>query len=169
MFSVNLHEFKPIQALDCINLNMIIHKYELLPGLIGADILNKTCVIGLSYLDSNNQLLKQSLFAGTVVATDKDDGITIKLFAAEQNTEQKTSPKKEQSKKSPNFILPSSLPWFNAPKGIYRDENNNVLIENPNYLVTWDIQRTQESTKEKDHEWWNWIPRTTPPSVGSKD
>ena len=36
MFSVNLHEFKPIQALDCINLNMIIHKYELLPGLIGA-------------------------------------------------------------------------------------------------------------------------------------
>ena len=41
MFSVNLHEFKPIQALDCINLNMIIHKYELLPGLIGADILTK--------------------------------------------------------------------------------------------------------------------------------
>ena len=38
MFSVNLHEFKPIQALDCINLNMIIHKYELLPGLIGAQI-----------------------------------------------------------------------------------------------------------------------------------
>ena len=36
MFSVNLHEFKPIQALDCINLNMTIHKYELLPGLIGA-------------------------------------------------------------------------------------------------------------------------------------
>ena len=38
MFSVNLHEFKPIQALDCINLNMTIHKYELLPGLIGADL-----------------------------------------------------------------------------------------------------------------------------------
>ena len=36
MFSVNLHEFKPIQAMDCINLNMIIHKYELLPCLIGA-------------------------------------------------------------------------------------------------------------------------------------
>ena len=38
MFSINLHEFKPIQALNCINLNMIIHKYELLPGLIGAII-----------------------------------------------------------------------------------------------------------------------------------
>ncbi|NQY65423.1 MAG: LysE family transporter [Alteromonadaceae bacterium] len=38
MFSVNLHEFKPKQALDCINLNMIIHKYELLPGLIGATL-----------------------------------------------------------------------------------------------------------------------------------
>ena len=38
MFAVNLHEFKPIQAMDCINLNMIINKYEVLPGLIGADI-----------------------------------------------------------------------------------------------------------------------------------
>ena len=38
MFSVNLHEFKPIQAMDCINLNMIIHKYELLPCLIGAGL-----------------------------------------------------------------------------------------------------------------------------------
>ena len=37
MFSVNLHEFKPIQAMDCINLNMIINKYEVLPGLIGAE------------------------------------------------------------------------------------------------------------------------------------
>ena len=36
MFAVNLHEFKPIQAMDCINLNMIINKYEVLPGLIGA-------------------------------------------------------------------------------------------------------------------------------------
>ena len=130
------------------------------------DILNKSCVIGLSYLDSNNQQLKQSLLAGTVIATDSDDGITIKLLTPGQNAEQS----KKQGKKSPNFILPSSLaPWFNAPKGTYRDENNNVLIENPNYLVTWDIQRTQENTQEKDHEWWNWIPRTTPPSVGSKD
>ena len=38
MFYVNLHEFKLTQAMDCINLNMIIHKYELLPGLIGAGI-----------------------------------------------------------------------------------------------------------------------------------
>ena len=39
MFAVNLHEFKPIQAMDCINLNMIINKYEVLPGLIGAQII----------------------------------------------------------------------------------------------------------------------------------
>ncbi|NQY65373.1 MAG: hypothetical protein HRT38_16980 [Alteromonadaceae bacterium] len=41
MFYVNLHEFKPTQAMDCINLNMIIHKYELLPGLIGAEFADK--------------------------------------------------------------------------------------------------------------------------------
>ena len=66
MFSVNLHEFKPIQALDCINLNMIIHKYELLPGLIGAEFtlseiveLKKSAValIKLAKEISNNSLL----------------------------------------------------------------------------------------------------------------
>ena len=40
MFAVNLHEFKPIQAMDCINLNMIINKYEVLPGLIGARLMD---------------------------------------------------------------------------------------------------------------------------------
>jgi len=119
------------------------------------DIINKSCVIGLSYFDGDEQLLKQSMLAGSVTATDEENGITVTLIA------------KDTTDSPPVFILPSSLaPWFKAPKGTYRDENSNVLIENPVYLVTWDIHRTQENKEEGDHEWWNWVPRTTPPTVG---
>jgi len=121
------------------------------------DIINKSCVIGLTYFDGDDQLLKQSMLAGNVTATDEENGITIALIG-------KDTPDNQNS--PPVFILPSSLaPWFNAPKGTYRDENSKLLIENPDYLVTWDIHRTQEDKDEGDHEWWNWVARTTPPSV----
>ncbi|OUR99085.1 hypothetical protein A9Q81_10900 [Gammaproteobacteria bacterium 42_54_T18] len=119
------------------------------------DIINKSCVIGLSYFDGDDQLLKQSMLAGNVTATDEENGITITLIGTDLPDNASV------------FILPSSLaPWFNAPKGTYKDENSNVLIEHPDYLVTWDIHRTQEDKEEGDHEWWNWVARTTPPSVG---
>ena len=118
------------------------------------EVLNKTCVIGLSYFDGNNQLLKQNMLAGTVQKVDEENGITIALMG--QATEQG-----EQ-----RFSLPSSLaPWFNAPKGVYRNEKGEALIENPDYLVTWDIYRKQETSQDGNNEWWDWVARTTPPSV----
>ena len=65
MFSVNLHEFKPIQALDCINLNMIIHKYELLPGLIGAEDI-KAIYKNIEAL-SNSAFVMKGHFEGVVI------------------------------------------------------------------------------------------------------
>ncbi|MBL4606274.1 MAG: hypothetical protein JKY01_00370 [Pseudomonadales bacterium] len=119
------------------------------------DILNKTCVIGLTYFDGDNRVLKQSMLAGTVTSADEENGITVRLV--------KKNPKDEDS----HFILPTSLaPWFTAPKGTYRDQNSSVLIADPAFLVTWDIFRTQEKKPDGDHEWWNWVARTTPPSVG---
>ena len=119
------------------------------------DIINKSCIIGLSYFDGNNQLLKQSMLAGHVATADEENGISVSLIV------------NDTADNPPLFILPSSLtPWFNAPKGTYKDEAGSILIENPDFLVTWDIHRTQENKEEGDHEWWNWVPRTTPPSVG---
>ena len=57
MFSVNLHEFKPIQAMDCINLNMIIHKYELLPCLIGAVKSDKLMKLTVDFGDHTRSIL----------------------------------------------------------------------------------------------------------------
>ena len=83
MFSVNLHEFKPIQAMDCINLNMIIHKYELLPGLIGAVFINrnKTMIRALTYDGTGFWLMTKRLSKGKFTGWPKGSDPISKIAA----------------------------------------------------------------------------------------
>lgn len=119
-------------------------------------LLDKTCVIGLSYFDLDGTLLKQTQCCGRVVKTDTDMGITVQL----QHTSATAS--------SADFILPPNLAaWFKAPAGRYRNPEGGVDIENPDYLVTWDIHRTQQERSEGQHEWWEWVPNTQAPQVGN--
>ncbi|MFL0796443.1 MAG: hypothetical protein K6L73_03005 [Cellvibrionaceae bacterium] len=128
------------------------------------DLLNKTCLIGLSYFDTKGELLKQSQLAGTVIEADEEQGISIKLFAVE--SEQSANEAKEKEK-DPTFILPPNLsPWFIAPPGHYKNAESGIDLENPDYLVTWDIHQTQKETPDGDHQWWEWVPRTANPTVG---
>jgi len=123
------------------------------------DTHNKTCLIGLSYFDLQGEPLKQSQLAGKVIKSDAEEGISIELFTAgEQDA-------KKGAEKSAVFILPPTLNcWFVAPAGSYPVQSTK--IENPDYLVTWDIHQTQKDTEEGQHEWWEWVPRTVPPQVG---
>ena len=115
------------------------------------DLINKTCLIGLSYFDIDGELIKQSQLSGVVVSVDEDEGISVQL---------------EKNNDKAIFILPPSLKaWFIAPAGHYKNAECNIDIENPNYFVTWDINKTKESTPEGEHEWWGWEPRIMPPTV----
>ncbi len=119
------------------------------------ELIGKTCVIGLSYFDLNGELMKQAQYAGSVVKVDAENGISVRLQHADASVEKA------------EFILPPNLDgWFNAPPGHYRHAPTGVDIENPDFVVTWDIHRTQENTAEGQHEWWDWVPNTTPPQVG---
>ena len=119
------------------------------------DLLQKTCLIGLSYFDTDESLLKQSQLCGTVIAASEEQGISIELQGHPSEGE-----------KTPVFILPPNLsPWFNAPSGHYKNSDNGVDIIDPDYLVTWDVYKTQKNTPEGEHEWWEWVPRTAPPIV----
>ena len=119
------------------------------------DLIHKSCLIGLSYFDTDGSLLKQTQHAGQVVAADGENGITVRLqstLTAEQ----------------PDFILPPNLDaWYKAPAGHYRHPASGVDIQNPDYLVTWDIHRTQAERSDGQHEWWEWVPNRQPPSVGA--
>lgn len=127
------------------------------------ELTGKTCWIGLSYFNLQGELLKQSQLGGTVRSADAVDGIAIELLPAPN------APKDELAvnAKPPQFKLPPELScWFNAPKGKYRDAHSGMNLENPDYLVTWDIHQTKETMQEGKHEWWEWVPRAVPPTVG---
>ena len=121
------------------------------------DLIEKTCVIGLSYFDKDGELLKQTQYAGAVDKVDAELGISIQLRHTDAAAEQAA------------FIVPPNLDaWFKAPPGQYRHAASGVDIENPDYLVTWNIYRTQGETAEGQHEWWEWEPNTVSPQVGQQ-
>jgi hypothetical protein len=120
------------------------------------DLLDKTCVLGVAYFDRQGELMKQVQVAGSVLEVDPEQGITLRLRHAEAGAEQA------------QFIVPPNLAaWFKAPPGRYRHAETGVDIENPDYLVTWNVHRTQDTTAEGQHEWWEWVPNVEPPQVGS--
>ncbi|HSW06733.1 hypothetical protein [Aquabacterium sp.] len=120
------------------------------------ELLTKTCVIGLMYFDRDGQLMRQAQFAGTVVKVDAEQGISVRLRHAQEGVEQ------------PEFILPPNLDaWFKAPPGRYRHAADGVDIENPDFVVTWNVHRTQNNSTDGQHEWWEWVPNVEPPQVGS--
>ena len=123
------------------------------------DLLDKTCLLGLSYFGSDDELMKQTQHAGIVVNVDEENGISIQFRPETQGDTIATNAEGRV------FVIPPHLsPWFKAPEGRYRDGQGKVLIDNPDYFVTWDIHKTQNE-KEGDHEWWEWVPRTVPPKV----
>lgn len=122
------------------------------------DVLNKTCLIGLTYLNSNGDVLKTAQYAGTATQVDEEEGITISLLPVAGH--------EYPNNQTPNFHLPPSLEaWFIAPKGHYKNQEHHIDIENPDYFVTWDVVKKKDDTEEGQQEWWEWHPRTANPSV----
>jgi hypothetical protein len=119
------------------------------------DLLTKTCVIGVSYFDEQGALLKQTQFAGQVQKVDAEHGIAVQLRHSDPAVTQA------------DFIVPPNLDaWFKAPPGHYRHAPSGMDLENPDYLVTWNVFRTRDDTAEGQHEWWDWVPNTERPQVG---
>ena len=120
------------------------------------DLLGKTCVIGLSYFGLDGRLLKQSQCGGEVSAVDHELGISVQLRHSDPAVAQ------------PAFMLPPNLAaWFKAAPGRYRHAETGMDMLDPDFLVTWNIHRTQSNTAEGQHEWWEWLPNTVAPQVGA--
>ena len=127
------------------------------------DLKDKTCLIGISYFDINGELIQQVQHAGKVVHVDKENGISIELSATTEKKKDNTTIATDSARV---FVLPNTLaPWFVAPSGVYRGPDQEVLIENPDYFVVWDVFRSKDRDAEGQHEWWEWRPQTTPPTV----
>lgn len=129
------------------------------------NILNKTALVGLSYFDKDGELLQQRQLCGVVVETDAEKGIALKLLNVQATPENNA-----ETQEAEHFVLPSSLDcWFKAPTGHYKNPASGVDIENPDFLVTWDIHQNQEEVDDGQHQWWEWVPNTVSPVVNSPD
>lgn len=128
-------------------------------------IIGKTVLVGLSYYDKDGELLQTRQLSGKVVETDDEKGIAIKLPIAPEASSNEAH---QEEPKNEHFVLPSSLScWFKAPPGHYKNPTNQIDITDPDFLVTWDIHQKQEQVDEGDHQWWEWVPNTVSPEVGS--
>ena len=113
-----------------------------------SELAGKSCVLGLSYFDPAGELLSQRTLAATVVSAS-DAGIVLRPLQNDRD-----------------FTLPPELsPWFIAPEGSYRD-SDNAQLDNPDFLVTWNVYRKKPEGQDGEHEWWDWVPCTVPPTVG---
>lgn len=123
------------------------------------DLLNKTCLIGLTYMTNQGDVLKQAQHSGKVIKVDSEEGITVRLDPI-------PGAEKEPGQPDPEFHLPPALEaWFVAPEGHYKNTEYHIDIENPDYFVTWDIVKKKDDTEEGKQEWWEWHPRTAAPVV----
>lgn len=113
--------------------------------------LGKTCVVGLTYFDLKETIVDQKMLGGEIIKVDEENGLTLRLHGQGDNAE---------------FIFPANLScWFIAPKGDFHTHNAQIKLTNPDYLVTWDIYQTQDDKSEGEQQWWEWVPRTSPPNV----
>ena len=145
------------------------------------DALNKTCMIGLSYFDSQEQLLKQTMLGGKVIKADNENGITLLLISQPSSSSLSTSQSSssqlstsisskkssvKSSQQNAHFIIPADLScWFVAPKGDFHTSETNIKISDPDYLITWDIFQTKADKSDGEQQWWQWRPRIQSPQI----
>ena len=92
------------------------------------NIIGKTILLGMTYLDKEENVLNRTQFCGTVVRAN-DQEIVIE-------------------KDKEEFYLPPDLSSIRvAPEGEYKLRSTGEIIVNPNLLTTWTV-RVNESNEQ---------------------
>lgn len=91
-----------------------------------SDLVEKTILIGLTYYTADNEFIERKQYWGTVIESN-ENRILIRLNDGEI------------------FELPPDLTSTKiAPPGEYRLRSTGEVIVNPDYLTTWNINRSKE-------------------------
>lgn len=90
---------------------------------LAEQLLGATVLVGVTSNDPSGQRLEQ--FYGTVMSTDPEDGITLRL---------------EGTRSGEVYRLPPDLrAFFPAPPGSYRLRQTGEVVIDPDYTTTWDF------------------------------
>ena len=88
------------------------------------DIINKTIIVGLTFVDNNNELIKEELFHGKIINADASKGICLSVNG-----------------KNDTYCIPPDLSSIQiAPPGEYTLQPTGEVIFNPDLLSNWIIK-----------------------------
>ena len=91
-----------------------------------SDLVEKTILIGLTYYTADDEFVEQKQYWGTVIESN-GKRILVKLNDGEI------------------LVLPPDLSSTRiAPSGEYRLRSTGEVVVNPDYLTTWNINRSKE-------------------------
>ena|SRR5215472_2688683 len=97
--------------------------------MLAASYIGKHLLIGMTYLDHNEQLIEQKQLHGEIVRINENEGIVIKLHNSGEE-----------------FKLPPELDSLKpAPPGEYRLHATGEVVVDPDLLTIW----TQTKAKPK--------------------
>jgi len=94
------------------------------------EYINKTLLIGMTYLKHDGTFIEQKQYFGTIVKINKQEGIVVKL---DNNNEFKLPPDFRSFKK--------------ANPGEYTEKSTGKVIIDPDYLTTWTITKPDPNKK----------------------
>ena len=88
------------------------------------DIVTKTIIVCLTYVDSSNELIKEELFHGKVLNADKEKGICLSING-----------------RNDTYCIPPDLTSIlPAPPGEYVLQSTGEVIMNPDLISNWIVK-----------------------------
>ncbi len=93
-----------------------------------SDLIGKVILVGITYYTHDKQFIGQKQYHGTVIRAD-EDGIIIQKPDGEET-----------------WIPPDLRSTKPAPPGEYRERSTGEIVENPDFLTTWNV--VKDSTEE---------------------
>ena len=95
--------------------------------IVFTDLIEKTILIGLTYYTADDEFIEQKQYWGTVIESN-ENRILVKLNDGKI------------------LGLPPDLSSTKiAPPGEYRLRSTGEVVVDPNYLMTWNINRPKEA------------------------
>jgi hypothetical protein len=104
--------------------------------VLAASYIGKHLLVGMTYLDHNEQLLEQKQFHGDIVRINDHEGIVIRL-----------------SDSGNEFKLPPDIESLTpAPEGEYRLRATGEVVLNPDLTTTWILTKPKPELTATDDD-----------------
>lgn len=87
--------------------------------------LKKHVIIGITYLDHNENLIEQKQLHGDIVRINENEGIVVRINGSDEE-----------------FKLPPDLSTLKkAPPGEYKFKSTGEVVINPDFMTTWTVKK----------------------------